>query len=299
MIAISVVILTYNEEKNLKTCLESVSGWADEIFVVDSFSNDSTEKIARNYTENFIQHRYESHPAQWNWALQNLPFRNEWIFAIDADWQVTPKLKAEISRKLTNLNDAIKGIYVRHREVFRGRFIKHGTIYPRYWLRLFRRGFVFVDTNDLVDLHFYVQGEVVKIEYDVIEENAKEASLEFWINKQVKFAQRAAVEELKRLHNSEHAPVQPTLFGTPDQRTLWLKNCWYHLPLYWRSVAYFVYRYIMRLGFLDGRQGFLYHFTQALVYRLMIDARIEELQAEATQIEELIAKASPLGVQTK
>jgi len=291
-----VVILTFNEELNIQRCLETVSGWADEIFVVDSFSTDATEQIVRRYTQNFVQHAYESHPAQWHWALHHLPFRNPWVFAVDADWQISSELKSALSHCLLGLNKEVTGIYVRHKEVFRGRFIKHGTIYPRYWLRIFQPGSVFVDEQDLVDLHFYVKGKVFKVEHDVIEQNAKEENLEFWVNKQLRFAQRAAVEELRRKQSTELAPIKPTLFGTPDQRILWFKSRWYFLPLYWRSVAYFLYRYILRLGFLDGRQGFLYHFTQALVYRLMVDARIEELQSSNIDKAELSKHAKPLGI---
>jgi hypothetical protein len=131
-------------------------------------------------------------------------------------------------------------------------------------------------------LHFYVNGKTMKIEHDIIEDNLKERNLSFWITKQVRFAERAAVEEVGRRRSGEPAPARPSLLGTPDQRTLWLKSRWYYLPLYWRSVAYFLYRYFIRLGFLDGREGFLYHFTQALLYRLMVDARIEEIRHSET-----------------
>jgi glycosyltransferase involved in cell wall biosynthesis len=280
--AISVVVTTFNEEVNLDQCLKTVTGWAKEIFVVDSFSNDRTEEIARRYTRQFVQHQYENHPAQWDWALKHLPLTTGWVFALDADFRVTEELKQALSTTIPTLRETTTGIYVRHRQLFRGRFIRNGTMYPRYWLRLFRPGSVFIDKSDLVDLHFYVNGKTMNIEHDIIEDNLKERNLSFWITKQVHFAERAAVEEVGRRRSGEAAPVRPSLLGTPDQRTLWLKSHWYYLPLYWRSVAYFLYRYFIRLGFLDGREGFLYHFTQALLYRIMVDARIEELRHSET-----------------
>lgn len=294
-VPISVVVMTYNEEVNIERCLKSIVDWADDIYIVDSFSTDATEAICKQYTNRFFQNHYISHPVQWDWALNNLPFEHEWIFAVDADFVVTDALKMALSRLIPTLNTSVSGIYVRHRQIFRGRFLKRGTMYPRYWLRLFRRGTVFTDDSDLVDLHFYVKGDVVKVEYDVIEDNVKERNLEFWVSKQIRFAQRAAIEEIKRRESLDLSPVVPKLFGTPDQRTLWLKTKWYFFPLYWRAIFYFAYRYIIRLGFLDGKEGFLYHFTQALVYRLMVDARIEELNRDKIPGSDLDVKAVALG----
>src|SRR5256885_3359009 len=110
---ISVLILTFNEELNIKACLESVNGWVDEIFVLDSFSTDRTEEIARSFPIQFIQHAYESAPAQWDWALKNLSFRNDWIFAVDADFRVTPELKSALSRQMGGFPPEVTGIYVR------------------------------------------------------------------------------------------------------------------------------------------------------------------------------------------
>ena len=123
--------MTYNEEVNIASCLETLTNWATEIFVVDSFSTDRTEEIARQFAVNFVQHAYESAPAQWDWALKALSFANEWILAIDADFRVTAELKAALSSELSHIRPNVAGVYVRHRQVFRGRFIKHGTIYPR------------------------------------------------------------------------------------------------------------------------------------------------------------------------
>lgn len=273
---VSVVILTFNEEQNIERCLQSVSGWADEIFLVDSFSSDGTLEIARKYTEKIVQHKYDGHAQQWQFALENLQFKNEWILALDADFILTRELAEGIALAIQPNSD-INGYYVRHRQVFRGRFIRHGTIYPRYWLRLFRRGCVSVDANDLVDLHFYVNGKTEKIEFDVIEDNHKERDISFWINKQCKFAKRQAEEEVLRKYGKTKFPVNPSLTGTPDQRTLFLKKYWYRMPLFVRPFIYFLYRYLFRLGFLDGKEGFIYHFTQAFLYRLLVDIELDGL----------------------
>lgn len=282
---VSVVIMTFNEEVNLQACLESVAGYAREICIVDSFSTDRTLEIARRFTDKIYQHAYEGAPQQWKWALDSVPLQHQWLFAVDADFRVTPELWRAIADAISRGGLDIDGYYVRHKQIFRGRFIKHGTIYPRYWLRLFKRDRVMIDPNDLVDQHFHVPGKVARLEYDVVEDNAKERRMRFWIEKQLKFADWQAEEELRRSRQEKQAVLQPALFGHPDQRTLWLKRRWFALPLYIRSFVYFFYRYFLRLGFLDGKEGFLYHFSQALLYRLLVDIRLEELRAEAKTLE--------------
>ena len=157
-VPVSAVILTYNEEQNLERCLESLSGWVGEIVVVDSFSTDRTIEIAKRYTDRIFHHAYANHPQQWRWTFEHVPFAYEWVLAVDADFSVTPELWAAIAGALGRGDPGIHGYFVRHRQVFRGRFLRHGTIYPRYWLRLFRRGSVRIDPLDLVDVHFYVDG---------------------------------------------------------------------------------------------------------------------------------------------
>lgn len=278
LIPVSVVVMTYNEELNIERCLGSVHGWTDELFIVDSLSTDRTLEIARRYTDKIYQRCYEGHPQQWSWALENLPFRYDWVFAVDADFQVTAGLWRAIGEALAGDLSRMNGYFVRHQQIFRGRFLRWGTMYPRYWLRLFRRQSVRIDPEDLVDVHFYVDGRVGRLERDVIEDNRKEANLAFWVEKQARFAQRQAVEELRRRHRPSATATRVRFFGPPDQRTLWLKERWYRLPLYIRPFLLLFYRYVVRLGFLDGKEGFLYHFTQAFLYRLLVDVRIQELQ---------------------
>jgi glycosyltransferase involved in cell wall biosynthesis len=260
---ITAIILTYNEERNLPKCLDSIAGRAAEIIVVDSFSTDATVRIANERADKVVQNAYEGHPQQWHWTLSNVAMSHEWIFAIDADFVVT--------------DGEVAGFYVRHMEIFRGRRISHGGVYPNHWLRIFRKSKVRIDLNERVDVHFYVEGRVDRIEFDVEEQNYKDDDIFFWIQKQNNFAKKHAVEELDRKNQAVAAPAPTRLFGTPDERKLFLKQVWYRLPLYVRPFIYFFYRYFLRLGFLDGKQGFVYHFTQGFLYRLLVDINIDEI----------------------
>ena len=279
-VPVSVVVLTYNEESNLERCLQSVCGHAGETIVVDSFSTDGTLEIARRYTDKIYQHPYEGHPQQWQWTLSHVPFAFEWVLAVDADFSVTPGLWRAMGEALHDSDGGINGYFVRHRQVFRGRSLRHGTLYPRYWLRLFRHRAVRVDPDELVDVHFFVAPPVGRLEHDVVEDNVKDRDLAFWITKQLRFAERQAAEELRRREGHGRAPALPSAFGSPDQRVLWLKGIWRRLPRYVRPFLLFGYRYGLRLGFLDGKEGLLYHFTQALLYRLAVDVRMDELEVK-------------------
>ncbi len=274
---ISAIILTYNEEKNIERCLEHISSWVNEIIIVDSFSTDRTLEIAKRYTDKIYRNKYEGHPQQWQWTLSNVELKNDWVFAIDADFRITEELWREIFVRFSSLTDDISGFYVRHKEVFRGRPILHGGMYPNYWLRLFNKKKVSIDNADLVDIHFYVDGKTEKLEFDVVEQNSKDDNIFFWIEKQNRFAKRYAIEEIKRRkYKSEDYIVSPNFFGSLNQKKLFFKKIWYGLPLYVRPFFYFFYRYVIRLGFLDRKEGFIYHFTQGFLYRMLVDINIDE-----------------------
>ena len=272
---LTVVIPVLDEELNLATCLDHCAGWVREIIVVDSFSTDDTINIAKKMGARVVQHTYEGAPQQWKWILSEVPIHTEWMLAIDADYIVTPKLRAEITRLLQN-GPSEDGYYIPHRQMFRGRFLRHGGMYPRHRLTLFRPDRVLVDERDLVDNRFYVRGQTKTLSGDLIEDNAKEHDFSIWMRKQIGYAERAAQEETDR--SGDPAPKLSAVRAGRNERVLWLKHRWLRLPLYWRSVGYFLYRYVVRLGFLDGRAGFLYHFSQALAFRVMLDARVEELR---------------------
>jgi glycosyltransferase involved in cell wall biosynthesis len=282
---ISVLVLTYNEGRNLEACLESVSSLAGEIFVVDSGSSDGTVDVAKGHGAEVITHAFETHAKQWNWALRSLPFSREWTLCLDADHRVTVELADEIARlfrKGVSLT-GVDGFYVKRRQVFRGKWIKHGGYYPKYMLKLVRHQQSWCDETELIDFRMYVKGPTQLLRHDVIEANEKEADISFWIAKHNRFASLQAQEEMRRARNRTPWAVTPSLFGTPDQRVLWLKDRWYRMPLYVRPFIYFFYRFILRLGFLDGKEGFVFHFLQAFWYRLLVDINLDDLRRRAPE----------------
>jgi len=273
---VTVVVLTFNEARNIEVCLESVRTWAADLFVVDSGSTDATVELSRRAGAVVVAHSFDTHAAQWAWALAHLPLRTDWVLALDADQHVTPELRDSLVRTLeTPAAATTAGYYINRRQIFRGRWIRHGGYYPKYLLKLFRRGAVALDERDRVDHHFLVSGSVGTLSGDLVEDNRNEADIAIWVDKHNRYARLQAEQEFD--FRGEPAGGTARLFGSPDERVRWMKRRWRNLPLFVRPVLYFVYRYVIRLGFLDGREGFIFHVLQAFWYRLLVDINITEL----------------------
>ena len=277
---ISCVILTYNEEKNLTRTLKSVSQWVGEIFIVDSFSTDKTLKLAEEFTDKIYQHCFNSHVQQWSWAFKKLPFSFQWCLALDADQVVSLDLQNELKKIFKNLPLDFEGFYINRRQIFQGKWIRFGGYYPKYLLRLFKLKAVYCDERELVDKHFYVNGKTAILKSDIIEENYKENNISFWIEKHNRYSSLLAQEEVRFKNDNYRDLIKPCLWGNPDQSILYFKRSYYRFPLYIRSFIYFLYRYLLRLGFLDGRKGLLFHFLQGFWYRLLVDIKVEELKRQ-------------------
>ena len=272
-IPITAVVLTYNEELNLRSSLESVHGFVDEIIVVDSFSTDNTLEIAKEFTKNIFVHEFKTHSLQWKWAIENTNIKNDWVLGLDSDQSVSDGLKSELISLFRNSLEDIEGIYVRRKQVFMGKWIRYGGYYPKYLLKLFRKEKVIIDENELLDHHFYVQDHTKTIEADIVENNLKERDLSFWFQKHIRYAEQLAKEEL----NAKNLLLNFSS-KNPDEKTRFQKRIYSRLPLFVRPFLYFIWRYFFQLGFLDGARGFIFHFFHALCFRFMVDAKIYELK---------------------
>lgn len=289
-IGVSAVVLTYNEELNIESCLRSVASWCREVIVVDSGSTDSTVEICRRYTDHIYTHAYSDHSTQWDWALKSIPLKTEWVIPLDADHVITEELRDQIIGVVSNAESAGNAYYARHEYYFketRMRGFKSRTIC------VFRRSKTRLDRSEYVDFRFVVDGNVGFLTGTLQEINRKEWSIDAWVDKHLKFSTRMAAEEILRRSGCLKWSISPRLGGNPDERIIWLKRLWSRLPLYVRPFLYFAYRYFLRLGFLDGLNGFLYHFLQAFWFRLMVDIKISEFRQQlangALSLEQLEA----------
>ncbi len=273
---LAVIVLTYNEELNLPQALDSIVDWAREVFVVDSGSTDRTVEIARRYGCHVIQHPFDDYAKQRNFALSALPITAEWIFFLDADEWLPQDLKEEITAKLAS-HPAEHGFLVKWRLIWMGRWIKRGY-YPTWILRLARRGSVRCEERG-VNEHLIVDRAVGRLEHDFIHEDRK--GLAHWIAKHNGYARREAEELLKRSQGHGRSEIRVHLFGTQAERKRWLRYHLYErLPPLIRPFAFWIYRYFLRGGFLDGREAFLYHFFQALWFPLLVDAYYLEFRRQ-------------------
>lgn len=254
---ISILILTHNEEKNIAKCVESILPLTRSIFVVDSGSTDRTVEICRAYGLQVACRPWTTYADQFNWGLVHFEFGTEWIMRMDADEELTPELVSGLKSFLTRPPEHVGGIYVRRRVYFMGRWIRHGGYYPTWLLRVFRAGAgrcesLWMDEHIVLD-----RGTAVKLRADIIDKNNKD--LTFWTDKHNKYSSREVLDVLAKRAQADHgAGMAPALGRSQAQSRRWVKDRVYlRAPLFVRPLLYFLYRYFLRLGFLDGREGFM------------------------------------------
>lgn len=276
MIDVTVIILTFNEEQHIKRCLENVNLFAKKVYVIDSYSTDNTVAIAESMGATVVQNKWPGNQAeQFNWALQNIEIDTEWILRLDADEYLLPELVEELKTRVPSLDENITGITFKRRHIFLGRWMKRGT-YPVMILRMFRTGKAVCEQR-LMDEHIeLLQGESITFENDFVDENLN--NLSWWANKHVGYAVREAAELLDIEYNitGNDSGERHLSEKTLQKRKLKLKYA--KKPLFWRSFAYFIYRYFFKMAFLEGKEGFLWSFLQGWWYRTLVDAKIFEIK---------------------
>jgi len=272
---ISAVILTYNEEKHIGRCLKSLKPLADEIFVIDSFSNDRTVEMATSMGAKVYQHEWKNYASQFNWALENCPINSKWVWRIDADEYIENSDRS-VREQLKKLPEKITAVYVKRKIVFLGKELLHGGWFPVWHLKIWKYGKGYCE-NRWMDEHIKIfEGESTKIDCTQVDRNLND--LKWWTEKHIGYARREMIDILDTKYGIfEKNDVSPRLFGTDEQRKRWLKLRYINLPLFLRPFLNFVYRYFFRFGFLDGRQGLIWNFLQGFWYRFLVDANIYEL----------------------
>lgn len=293
---ITTIILTYNEELHIRRCLENVCPFSKKVYVIDCFSTDKTCEICAEFPEvEVVQHKWPGNQAaQYNWAVDTLKIDTEWTFRIDADEYLMPELVKEIEEKLPNLPKEITGIELKRRHIFMGKFVKHG-IYPVIMMRICRTGCGrFADR--LMDEHMVLnQGTSIVLDNDFCDHSLINVS--DYCRKHLNYAEREAavvLDEMCGLRNDNDnlSNVSKKSFsdlredeslGKQAEGKHKKKNTYNNLPLFWRSFAYFCYRYFLKGGFLDGKEGFVFAFIQGWWFRMMVDVKILEAKKSLEQ----------------
>ncbi len=280
MVDLTIIILTKNEEKNIEKCINSFGELPKRIVIIDSFSEDKTELVCNSfktkYNLDFYKHEFNNHAEQLNWGLENSNIDTKWVLRIDADEELTKDLSQEISEKIPIIDEDVTGIFLNRRIYFMGRWIKHGGIYPQKVLRLFKHNKAYCEQK-LMDEHICItEGSTLEFKYDFIDKNNKD--LDWWINKHNWYSGRELLDYTgSNIFDSDG--VKPSFFKGQVERKRWLKNIFYYkTPKLKRAKWFYLYRYIIRLGFLDGKEGLIYHFLQGYWYRFIVDAKIIEYE---------------------
>ncbi|MBK9933886.1 MAG: glycosyltransferase family 2 protein [Cytophagaceae bacterium] len=276
-IPLTVIVLTYNEEENIETCLGSIYDWASEIIVVDSGSTDDTVNLAKKYTENLYQHPFENYSAQRNWALKNVKISNEWIMNIDADHEVSPEFKTELSTHFEKgIPENIKGFMASRKTIFLGKWVKHGGHFPIYHGVIFKKGFGYCE-DKLYDQHFVIEGESLILKGTIIDTITD--TLANFTERHNKWSTLEAIDALSMTTQTGAGnTIKPNKNGNPMERHRYKRMKYYQSPIFWRSSLYFIYRYFFRMGFLDGKEGLIFHFLQGFWFRFLVDAKIFEAE---------------------
>lgn len=272
---ITAIILTRNEEVNIEDCIRSIITTVKRVVVVDSYSTDFTVEKAKALGAEVYQHPFENYAKQYMYAVEIAAADTMWTLRIDADERLTPDSAAELEQLCDeNMNTDVAGIVLRFKKNFLGKDLYHGGVYPWKKMNCYKTALGTIEDR-MMDEHIVLSsGTVVEMKHDCLHFDFK--TLEYWVNKHNWYSSRETVDYFQNLEKPESKDEL-------DLKT-WIKmNLYYKLPIGTRAHLYYMYRYYLKLGFLDGKEGKIYAFLQAYWYRYLVDAKIYECKTMGTR----------------
>ncbi len=268
------IILTRNEEIHIERCIRSLQGVVAEVLVVNSFSSDATVLIAKELGATVVQREFKSHSDQMAWAISQVPDSTEWIMKTDADEALDATLRTDLLETVPTLPPQICGLMFLHRDHFFGQPIRFGGRGKIYILRMWRRGTGQVE-NRWMDEHIVLtNGEARRLNGMLLHRNEK--SLSEWTAKHNGYASREAVDVLNQRYGLAAAAGTSKVEASKDFK----QKLYYGVGGSVAPVLFFIYRYVVRLGFLDGPRGYLFHFLQCYWYRTLVAVKLMELEGK-------------------
>jgi glycosyltransferase involved in cell wall biosynthesis len=262
-IPVSVLIPAKNEERNLHACLTSLK-LADEIFLVDSQSSDKTVEIAGSYGAKVLQFKFNGRwPKKKNWSLDQIEFAHEWVLIVDCDERIPLELWEEIAQVIQK--NEYDGYFLNRRVFFLGKWIRHGGKYPDWNLRLFKHRlgrYENLSTEEIpntgdneVHEHVILQGKVGYLQNDMLHEDFRD--IYHWLERHNRYSNWEARVYLNLLTGKDdQGTIGGNILGDPVQRKRFLKRIWVRLPF--KPLLRFILFYMIQLGFLDGKAGYIY-----------------------------------------
>lgn len=282
MLDLTVIILTKDEELHIKRCIDRLRPLCPKrTLLIDSISSDKTKQIAQSMGAEVVENPWPGNQAaQFNWALDHLPVDTRWVLRLDADEYLLPELVEEIKQKLPGMPSDVSGVVFNRRHIFMGKWMKRG-IYPVKLLRLFRYGKGRCEQR-LMDEHIQIsEGKIVEFDNDFCDHNLN--NLSWFCHKHVNYAVREAADLLDIEFDITGAAATDSDKEISRQAIAKRnkKHKYARQPLFWRSFAYFLYRYLAKGAFLDGKEGFLFSFIQGWWYRTLVDAKVLEIKRKS------------------
>ena len=277
--SIAAIILTKNEERHIARCIQSLKTICDEIIVVDSFSTDRTCQIAEQLGARIYRNPWKNYATQFNYGVYQCQIQSEWIWRIDADEFLEGKIGLAVKETVSKCASDVNGIYVRKRIDFMGKPLLHGGWYPSYHLKVFRKGHGDCE-NRWMDEHIRIFDGITITVTEGNQVDANLNDLSWWTEKHNGYATREMVDMLMMEYgmDAKSEEVVPNFFGTEEQRKRWLKMKYVKAPLFVRPFINFILRYVFKAGFLDGKEGFIWHVLQGFWYRMLVEAKIYEIK---------------------
>ena len=278
MLDISVIILTFNEELHIRRCIDNVKEFAKEIYVIDSLSTDNTATIAKSMGAKVIPHKWPGNQAaQFNWALDNIDIKTEWILRLDADEYCSKELIKEMQQDLPTIPRDVYAVVLPLGRVFMGRELKHGIANGIKMIRLFRNGKARYEKR-IMDEHLVIAdgGKTTTFKHPFYD--ASMISITQFVDKHNRYAAREAALLLDAEFHITGNESKDNSYCEEVVAKRKQKEKYAKMKIFWRSFFYFCYRYFFKLGFLDGKEGFIWDFMQGFWYRTLVDTIVFEIK---------------------
>lgn len=296
---IDTLILTYNEEIHIRRAITNAMKVSKNVYVLDSFSTDKTVEIAKECGAIILQNPWHNNYAdQLNYGLENFNFTSPWIMRLDADEYLTEELIDEINNTINSIDKNITGIIIKRRCYFMGKWVKHG-IYPVKLLRIFRNGIGRCEARWMDEHIVLSEGSCIELKNDFIDENLN--TINWWTNKHNNYAIREAIDYLDIKYNiCGYSLNDLQEKGKQANKKRNVKHIYYKLPIFIRPFLYFLYRYFIKGGILEGKVGLIFNFLQGYWYRFLVDCQIYEIYRncgnDATKIQNYLAKHYKINI---
>ncbi|WP_027954856.1 glycosyltransferase family 2 protein [Halobacillus kuroshimensis] len=284
MADLTAIILTKNESKNIEACLDSIKGFAHRIVVVDSGSTDNTVELAKSKGAEVFTNEFQYYAQQFNWGINNTNIESKWILRLDADERFTPELCKVCERIMVkHAEDNVNGITMEAWLYFLGKRLKYGASKKRK-LMIFKRGIGRIEDRKR-DAHTVLdKGESISVNERFLHYDFKD--IKSFINKYNWYATREMHDYLAFKNGStENIKSDKKIENTRKKKF----GIYYKAPRFLRAKLWFIYNYYLRLGFLDGREGYIYHYFECYWYRFLVDTKIYENETMDTEVENLKA----------